>query len=267
MSSLVLGAEHLDPIYIRAIQEIEATYGDTVSIISKNKSLRKWGKNPDLSNSAYETLWVQGGNEVDAVGDSITTVSSSSVSDSQTMVVEGFTGSGTGEGVKYTFHEQEVTLNGRNKVTLDTPITKATRTYNYGATDLDGVVYIYEDTAISNGVPSDATKIHLVTETNQSFKAATTISDSDYWIITQVSAGVNKRASDSVDFLVQLRAPGKVWRDALPIIASSGGPSVPSELSTPIIVPRNYDMRIVAQSGSNGTEAAAWVSGPLAAVT
>lgn len=250
----------------RTIQEIQEQYGDTVSVEDKNKSLRKWGKNIDLNSSSYETLWIRGGNETLPTTNSINTASSSSAGDNQTMVIEGHTVVGTGENAKYTFVIQSVTLNGRSKVVLDIPLARSNRMYNADSYDLSGTVYVYEDDSISNGVPDTESKIHLETDSNQSFKAATTISDKDYWIIDQVFAGVNKRASDSVDFLVEIRAPGKVFRQALPIIASSSGSGLPIMLSQPIIVPKNNDVRIVAQSGVNGTEAAAWISGHLASV-
>ena len=91
------------------------------------------------------------------------------------------TGTITSTNQKKTFVTQSVTLNGQTRVALSTPIarsTLATVPNQDRAANLVGEIYVYEDTALSGGKPTDTTKIHLTVEAgkNQSEKASTSTS-------------------------------------------------------------------------------------------
>ncbi len=251
------------PIIQQAINVISSTYGDTVSVDTKKKSLLKFGRNDNISTSE-EMVWLQGGTETLATGNDIDTISSSNSGDSQSVVVEGHTLSGS----DLTFVVQSATLNGQNKVTLSTPLYRSTRIYNNDSTDFAGTIYVYEDTAISSGVPSDSTKIHLRTDgsNNQSLKCATSVSSTDYWIITSGTFSVNRQNSRSVDYRVQVKEFGKVWRTRFPVSVHSTGGAVAVEFNPPLIVPKNSDMRVMATSSGSSTGVEASLNGYLAEV-
>lgn len=82
----------------------------------------------------------------------IDTISSSSGSDTQTLLIDGLD-------ADYNRVQQFKALNGQNKVFIDTPLMRVNNIQNVTATSLLGGVYIYEDTAISGGIPTDLTKV------------------------------------------------------------------------------------------------------------
>lgn len=255
----------------QCIREVYGTYGDRVDVVRKAKSLHKFGKNDDIPNNAFVTVYEggDGTNEVYQTTNSIDRLSSSSTSDvGQVVKIEGHTVTGTGEDATYSFAIQEVTINGQNKVVLPTPLARVSRAFNNSGTDLVGDVYIYRDGAITNGVPNDLTTVHLrvLAGDNQTFKAATTFSNTDYFFMTEFGAGVTSKASSTVDFRVQIRGPGKVFRTIQQISASqSGGNS--REFHPPIIIPKNYDIRILAKGSGASTGVYAGFEGYLATVT
>lgn len=244
-----------------AINEIRGTYGDNVFI--KPKSLTKFGRNDALGQS-FETVWIQGGNETYATGNTIDSVSSSDSGDTQSVTVEGHTISG---GV-LTFVVQSVTLTGQDTATLATPLYRATRAYNNGSTDFAGTVYVYEPDTVTNGVPQTAAKIHLRTDgtNNQSLKCSTSTSNVDYWILTKLTASVNRQQSRSVDFRLQVRENGKVFRTKFPFSCNSSSGTIIVNLDPCLVVPTNSDIRIIAASSSTGTGVAASMGGYLAKV-
>lgn len=257
----------------QAEREILSTYGDVVSVEAKAKSLLKFGRNANVGTS-YETVWEYGGNETYVTTNAIDTVSSSSASDTATeMFIEGHTVSGTGTSSQFTFVTQTVTLNGQNKVTLATPLARVSRAYVANSTVLVGDFYVYEDDTLSSGVPTTATKVHMTVEGatsghTQSFKAATTFSNTDYAIVTGGYAAVNKKTSANVDFVIEVRQAGGVFRPAGGRIAlQSGGQTTQQIQFDPyVIIPKNADVRVRAIASTTAVEVDASFQAYLAAV-
>lgn len=241
-------------------------YGDIVSIPAKKKMLIKFGKNTDIDTGSEELIWGNDGQETLLSSNGITTVSSSSASDTQTLRLEGHTIDGDGN---FTFVIQNVALNGQNKVTLATPLARTSRSYVTSSTNLVGNIYYYEDTAITSGVPNDLTKVHLTVNIgeNQSLKAASTISNVDYYFITGMVFSVKKTTSATVDFKFQVKQKGGVWRTQIPITVSSTNNTVTvTPPNTALIVPKNSDFRVIASTTANNTEATAIIIGYLGSV-
>ena len=250
----------------QAVRVIESTYGDTVSIEQKAKSLLKFGQNTSLG-TTQETIWLRGGHETYPTTNAIDTVSSDDNGDTQSIVVEGHTIS-NGE---LTFVSQSVTLTGQTKATLSTPMARANRMYNNGNTDFAGTVYVYEDDTVVGGVPQTLANIHLQSEgaNNQSLKAATSLSNLDYWIITQWDAFVNERTTAAVDFAIQTREVGttnKVFRSRVTGTAASTGPSVNILFDPPMIIPKNHDVRVVGTASTANVSCESFINGYLAIV-
>lgn len=253
---------------VQAEREIEATFGDKVSVDRKAKSLLKFGKSAELTAGARETVWPLGGNEVYVQSNVIDTLSSSSALDVYEVYLECHTVTGSGADQQFTFLTQTVTLNGQNKVLLPTPVARVSRMFNNNGTDLTGQVYCYQDTPIVAGVPSDLTKVHAIIPQgfNQTFKAATTFSNEDYYILTGGFGSVSNKQAANVDFYLEVRTPGKVFRQGAAVSASSTGGSWSVELDPAIIVPKNADIRITCEASASGAVVFGSFKGYLAKV-
>lgn len=259
------GYEVPDGRLVQAEREIQQTYGDVVSIDLKAKSLNKFGKSAEIAaNSGLQTIWSVGGNETYVSANDISHVSSSSASDTVQVTIEGHTLSNN----EFTFVIQTITLSGQTKVALSTPLARVSRIYNSGSTELVGRVVVYEDTTLSAGVPTDATKIHIDIPAGlqQSFKAATTFSKEDYFIMTGVQGSVSLKQTAAVDFYLEVREVGKVFRQAGAYSASSTGGDFNISLDPALIVPKNADVRIRCETADNNTVAFGIFKGYIAKV-
>lgn len=250
-----------------AEDRILADYGDVVSVENKAKGLLKFGRNPSVGSATTGyTIWNNGQDEenetyVAANTNSIDTISSTSASDTMEFTVEGHTESGGNK----TSVTQTVTLTGTTKATLTTPLNRVNRAYNSSGTNLVGDVYIYEDTAISGGKPTDTTKIHarIAMEKNQTEKAATALSSVDYWIITGFRGSIVEKAAANADIELQIRLPGGVFRPREEVTASNAHNGV--FLFKPyLIVPPNSDIRLVAVADGANTDISGSIQGYLA---
>lgn len=252
---------------VQAEREIQAQYGDVVSIDRKAKSLIKFGKSGNLAADTLSTVWTVGGNETYVTDNTIEYISSSSASDTQEITLECHTVTGTGADAQFTFLAQAVQLNGQTPVALDTPVARVSHAYNSNGTELVGRVTVYENTTVVGGVPSDATKIHIdIPQGLQgAFKGATTFSNTDYYVLTGGFGSVSKKQDASADFFLEVRTAGGVFIQTAAISASSGGPwNV--ELDPAVIIPKNADVRITADASANNTVVFGIFKGYLAKV-
>jgi hypothetical protein len=250
---------------VQSEREIQSTYGDVVSIDRKAKSLLKFGKSAELTANTLETVWTVGGNEVYISDDGITHISSSSASDTQEIRVEGHTISGD----DLTFVVQLVTLNGQTPVALNTGLARISRISNNSGTELVGRVVAYEDTATTNGVPTDETKIHIDIPLGfqQSFKAATSFSKEDYYVMTGFYGAVSAKQSAAVDFYIEIKKPNGVFLQTACFTASSTGGNSDISLDPAIIVPKNSDVRVRCETTDNNAVVFGIFKGYLAKVT
>lgn len=250
---------------------ILSTYGDTVSVEEKAKDLFKFGRNASVGTSSV-TVWDANQDETFATTNAIDTISSSNASDTQEIAIEGHTVSGTGADAQFTFVVQTATLNGQSKVTLDTPLARCSRLYVNSNAQPAGDIYVYQDDTISGGVPTTSSKIHNTILGSdgftQSYKCASTISNTDYYIVTGGYAAVAKKTAASADFTFQVRRPGGVFRPAGGRIAlQSGGQTTAAITFDPyVIVPKNSDFRVVASASTTNVEVDATIQGYLAKV-
>lgn len=249
---------------VQAEREIEATFGDRVSIDRKAKSLIKFGRSAELGTIGLETVWTVGGNETYVSDNTISHISSSSALDTQEIYVEGH----TVDSGEFTFVTQTATLSGNTKVSLSTPLARVSRISNNGSTEVAGRVVVYEDTTVSGGVPTDETKIHidLVDGHQQSFKAATTFSNEDYYVMTGFYGAVSAKQSAAVDFYVEIRSPNGVFLPKACFTASSSGGNSDVSLDPAIIVPKNSDIRVRCETETNNAVVFGIFKGYLAKV-
>jgi hypothetical protein len=246
---------------------IEDTYGDAVSITQKKKTLLKFGQSEEVTTAERTIALLGAGESHEAyVSDNLITHFASEAADTTTAVVEGHTISG---GV-FTFVVQTITLAGTTKTALTTPLARISRVANTGATDWTGPIYFAEDVTFTSGIPQTESAIHLVVPggVNQSLKAATTLSNVDYWIVNGMFASVNRKSAGDVDAYLQVRNVGGVFRpQALLSVSTEGSTGVYLPFSPPLIVTKNSDIRVTAQSlAGSGIAVSAWVNGYLATV-
>jgi len=253
---------------VQAEREIQSTFGDVVSIDKKAKSLIKFGKSADLSANGTSTVWTVGGHEVYVNDNLITHISSSSAADVYEVLLECHTVSGTGQDAKFSFLTQTVTLQGQTKVALPTPVARVSQVFNNNGVELVGRVTVYEDVAITAGVPNDPTKIHIDIPAGlqSSFKAATTFSDEDYYVLTGGFGSVSLKQNAAADFYLEVREVGKVFVQRAAVSASSGGPW-DIDLDPAVIIPRNADVRITVETDTNNAVVFGVFKGYLAKVT
>lgn len=88
-----------DPLMTHAIRTVLSSTGDKISIGKKAKDLIKFGKTINVGSSARSTIWRTGADQANetypaANTNSIDSVSSSSTTDTTTLIIEGHTESG-----------------------------------------------------------------------------------------------------------------------------------------------------------------------------
>lgn len=241
------------------------TYGDTVSFQDKLKTLYKFGRNSDIGTSS-ETVWSTGGDETYVTTNAIDKISSSDAGDTQSVVVEGHT---IDSGI-LTFVVQNVTLAGQTETALPIPLARATRLYNNDTSAFAGTVYVYEDDTVTAGVPQTTSKIHLtVNDGNQSEKASTSISNTDYYAITAFVGYCFDKTPAVVEFdgeLRQVASTPKAWRTVFHCTGTNGSPTiVPFEPA--FIIPKNSDIRVRAKADGASTDIGCAFNGYLLKVT
>ena len=257
-----------DPWLQHAIDTIASNYGDTVSVFQKNKDLLKFGRNKLVGTSRATVMTLPAGilNETYQTSNSITTISSSSASDTNVMRVEGHTVDVTG--LIFTFVVQTPTLNGQGQVTLTTTLARVSRTNTSGAVDTVGSIYVYETDTTTAGVPDTAAKVHITQEAgvNNSEKAATTISDSDYYIVTGFYGDVLEKSSAFATLHLEVREAGGVFINKVDVAAATSGGGRHHEFKPYLVVPKNSDIRLRATADGASTDISGGIQGVLAAV-
>lgn len=247
-----LNYEVPDGRLVQAEREIYNAFGQKVSVHQKAKSIIRFGKSATLATTGLQTVWTVGGNETYVSTNTIDSISSSAIGDTQEIYLEGHTVTGTGVNQKFTFVTQVVQLNGRTRVALPIPLARVSLAFNNNSVPLVGRVVVYENTALTNGVPTDVSKIHIDIPLGfqESFKAATTFSDADYCILTGGFGSVSSKSSGAADFYLEIREPGKVFRQVAGISATGAGPWQ-IDLDPAAIIPRNCDVRIRVETADN----------------
>lgn len=270
-----------------AIKIIKTTYGDDVSVIEKDKDLLKYGRSEQVDNTAggwtIMTLPTGVQAERDLYANDIDKVTSTSTSDaSKILTVEGHTYSAG----NLTFVVQDVTLAANpttTAATLSTPLARVTRAYLKSSgtpgspqADIVGDVYFYDDNGgtitISGGVPSDTSYVHMMIRAglNQTEKCATSISSTDYWIITGIYADVLDKQSTAgaeIDLYARDVANGGAWRKLFDLAVTVAGGGTFRTGYPYVIIPKNHDIKTVAYGDSaTGRIISAGIFGTLAKI-
>lgn len=265
---MVLLVDDKDRRIQQAIDEIYGVYLARVSVKDKRKSLLKFGRNESVGTS-FSTIQSQGDFEAYVSDNLITQISSSNAGDTGNTLIEGHVIDTTTKAL--TFSQQYKVLTGQTAVSLDPPLSRGTRIKNVSATDLAGTVYLSQTDTLTGGVPDTAAKIHCQTDIrNQSWKSSTSLSSTDYWIISQLYCFVGKKVNATVDVVVEHR---QITSSITPVFtplaiagAAYGGSGTLIDFDPYLIVPANSDVRTIAQSSATGTSVYSHLNGYLATV-
>ena len=260
-------------IFIKhAINSILRDYGDKVSVDAKSKDLLKFGENTLVGTSRATVMNLPSGilHETMLSSNGVTHVVSSSGSDTQTLeFYEGQTISGG----NFTFVNEDnsgsgITLTGQTPVELPTAMARTTRARLSSAAV--GTIYFYEGGTIMSGVPDDSDQVHLIVPIGdtQSQKAATSISNSDYWVITQMTGSILKKTASFADFRIEIKeASDTRWYPISQKIAvSTSSGTIEIDFKPYLIVPKNHDVRLTVLADTSSVHCAGGVRGFLATV-
>lgn len=243
-----------------ALARAEKVFGDKLDIMSNAGILLQYATNPDVSaGGAHITVWDLNQDETYVNDNLIDTISSSDAGDSGLIVIQGHTITGSGPSATFTAVTQTVILDGQNKVTLDTPLARSdVMSGIIEGTSFAGTVYLYEDTAIVGGVPTDTTKIHCSINGPAgdivSRKSSVTVSDDEYIILTGIDLSVSRSQNAVADFRIEGRRQGEEFRPFFVYTAGQNGGTVTIEPNPALLVPRNFDARVTADASVNNSE-------------
>lgn len=181
------------------------------------------------------------------------------------MVIEGHTTADGG--LTFTFVTQTKTLTGQTQATLDTPLARCTRMYNNGSTDLVGTIYAYETGTATAGAPDAPATVHCMIDAglNNSEKASTTISNTDYWIVTGFYGDCLEKTSTFGILHLEIRRAGKVFRNQIDVTCNDSAPNR-YEFRPYLIVPKNSDVRLRVSASAAGKDFSGGIAGMLAKV-
>lgn len=251
-----------DPWMEHAKQVIAADYAVNVSLEAKNKDLLKFGRSRQVQTSRSTLMELPTGvyNEVYVSANSITEIVSTDAGDTEEVKIEGHTISGS----DLTFVVQTATLTGQTAVTLTTPLARVTRVYNNAGTELAGTVSVCETGTYTAGVPDTPAKVHIQIRAGdqQSQKASTSISSTDFWVVTSFYADLLEKTAASADVTLEIREPGKVFRPKATISVSEKHRAV-FEFVPYLIVPPNSDIRLVGVASAAGKDISGGIEGAL----
>ncbi len=203
--------------------------------------MHKFGQNLDIDTGTHEDIWDFGGVYTFSTTADIDTLSSSDATDGQVVRVYGLD-------ANWEACEQNVTLNGQAKVTLDTSLIRVYRMVNIGATDIAGVVYCYVDGDITDGVPDTDEDVRAIIngENNQTLMAIYTIpvGYTGYLINSYVSL-TKARTAKTAEMVFKARPYGSVFQTKATIGLNSAGTSyIDRTRITPSKMPEKTDIKV-----------------------
>lgn len=240
----------LDPQLAHDQREIANRFGDRVSFLRNPRSIIGFGENADIGTEAREELWTVGGVENLLTTNGITSISSSDAGDTQTIQLTTHTlNAGS-----FTEVTQEVTLNGQTPVLLDTPVARVERGFNVSSTEFVGDVWVHEGNATAGVPPVAEAHLLILPDDQQSQKAALTVDDTDYFVITGIEASIGRNGSSTrVDIDPRVQEVGRVERTQYSFGLEAGAGPIDLKFNPALLVRPNSDVRFVAEATQNNT--------------
>jgi len=215
------------------------------------KVVHKFGENPDIDAGSYEDVWEQGGSYTYPATAITNYISSSDNNDTEEVIVIGLDSD-------WNEQSQLVTLQGQTKTEIGSGLTwiRVFRAYNDNGSDLTGIVYIYEDDTVTDGVPQTVSKIKAVINNgnNQTQMATYSIPNGKTGYILSAGVSLSKKKDGLSNVKLMSREFGKVFRvrDFLEVSAA-GTSAIDREYHSPIEIQAKSDIKIMADSSVSGS--------------
>ncbi len=203
----------------------------------------KYGITPSLDTNNISDVWEFGGEYIFSDTADIGKISSSSVLDTQEVIVYGL----DEEGYEV---EEIITLQGRTPVDLPTSLWRIFRMINNAAAgnDINGTVYVYvSDATVVAGVPSEDEKVRaIMRSSNQTLMAIYTIPKGKTGYLFKGQVGMSRRASTGdLTFKYKSRRFGKVFNNKFQgALTVSGDSNFKDDRSFPDKIPELTDIVI-----------------------
>ena len=270
MTNVATGSDTLMGAVNRALAEYNTfgRWGQNWSVSHATSSLIRIGVKPDLDTTpalVWDLPGVTGETLLKTTdGNLIDTVSGSSALD--TTHVFDIYGSFFDASGNLVRQPQRVALNGQNKVTLDFPIARVCEVVEIDSDPMVGDFYVYQDTAIVGGVPTDKTKIaNFISGSSgqaRSQKLSCVTAGDESLLVLGGIFSVNKKQSAFAEFTLQQRhVDSDTWQKAIGSITLNGA-GQSSIVVTPMVLgvlPPNHDIHVICESSTTATP----VSGTL----
>jgi len=261
-----------------AIDEIESQYG--VQVRPKNKTLHKFGSTSNADDGVRTTVSNFLGavvNETYSTANEAYAVVSDAAGDTGQLAIEGHYFDSSNNLVFFT---ETITLTGLTPVPLSRDVCRVNRlaitggTYAAPATALVGTVSAYATSGVTvtAGVPQTATAVKclIVAGFQQSEKCASSISNTDFFVVTSVYAEGTRATGSAatIEIDVEYRSIGGVFRPmGLKGTIRTAANSVYSDKLKPYrIIQNNSDFRMIAISDAANVAVGGYISGTLCEV-
>lgn len=254
-----------------AIHEIKSTYGDEVSVDEKKKTLLKFGESEAIGTTKATVAQMPAGQLHETMLSDNTILKVCSDDNSDTMNVNLVEGHTIADG-DLTFHvdnDEPFALTGFTDADLPRGYRDVTRARL--ASPAAGNIYFHTGGATTNGVPNDLSTVKAMIPAGeiQTQKAQTALSSRDYFIILTVTLGMVEKTAGWIKGRIEIKpvASGQDWYPLTQWIPlNAGDPFDPKPLAPYKIVPKNYDVRIVAVADGASTNVTAAMDGVLATI-
>lgn len=254
----------------QAINEVERQDGVSVSVDLEQQSIHRLGRNLNLTADTPNIIWNVGTADeiLPAAGaNPIDRVVSSSASDAETVQLLGHTSDALGN---KTFTVTNVTLTGQTPVVLTTPLHRVVDVIRNAPPPLVGNVFVYEDSAITAGVPDDLTKVHAkidgATGYQRGNKAAITISSDVYFFISSWSFSVNRQQTGFCDFTLETKDLGGVFLERSVASSSRDTGTDVIKFRPFLLMKPSADLLVRGTASGTGIRATTEISGVVASV-
>ena len=228
--------------------------------VDRHSYISKFGNASDIDTAdGFVDIWDGAGNAnasktyTFSTGADIDSISSSNAGDTQDIEIQGLN-------LNWVQEVQTVTLNGQTRVALSTPLFRVFRAKNVGSTDNAGDVYIYENGAITAGVPDTAGDIRAIIEAgnNQTLMAIYSVPINHTGYIYDWYASMSQKVAASSNVKIKFRKNGGVFQlKHISNINSTGSSRAYHEYAIPVKVDEQTDIIFSADSSANNNGVAA----------
>ena len=257
---VVIGPGQLDTDSLNAILAVP-NFREHVQmgLIPGMRWLDKFAENPDVDTGTVpEDVVEQGGiYNWTANGGADYFMSSSNAADTMLIGLEIQTEDPLGNWNRHIIEQQ---LNGQTKTQVISPdgypIVRSQRQANEGDTgeDLAGTFWLYEDSAVVGGVPSDPTKIISMIDNgnNQTLQGVVTVPTGEVGFLYRGEVGSSRsQTAGAVQNAYYSRRFGKVFRIKKRVDTTNSGNNIYQDVRTaPDIIPAKTDVKLTIEDVS-----------------